>query len=315
MANFDPAKLDEFLNGISDEDRATARDLLSDPKKIGNYITAHKKANNEAMVSRQSMKALMKATGVELTSEEQQEVASHIDNIFPDGEFDPDAWTDVLNEFGAVDLVNSGEMTPEELGLIQDPETGEMSVDLDDGETYLDDNGDLVDGNGYYVDDDGNHTDSPMNIEDVEKGGSQRFHNEQLKKLEQRQAELDQREQAMALEQKLIRHGVDPESVSDFAKIYPAFKTDDGSEATSEQMTQHFQALKSNPKYGGFFSNNIGQSILPSGGRMGVSGDANAETYARAKASGNIQEMLKVNKKYSVTDNQGNDVPVIPTEQ
>ena len=35
---FDEATLEKYLEGIPETDRKTARDLLSDPKKIAGYI-------------------------------------------------------------------------------------------------------------------------------------------------------------------------------------------------------------------------------------------------------------------------------------
>jgi len=305
---FDEATLEKYLEGIPETDRKTARDLLSDPKKIAGYISSHKTANNEAMVSRQNLSALMKATGIELTPAEQKELATHMTTIFPDGKFDPEAYSSVLSELGVVDLVNDGEIDPDEIGMIQDKQTGEISVDMDDGEIYHDDDGNLVDGNGFYVDEDNEYSEEPIHMDNVQ-GESHRDSLEaENADLDQRIAALDQREAQIKLEQKLIRHGVDPEAVSDFAKIYPAFKTEDGNEATDDQITQHFSELKANSRYSGFFSGTQSPNILPSGGRVGGASSTSEIQYQAAKTKGDIQGMLSKNQKYAVNSSAASAV-------
>ena len=118
--------LEKYLNGIPEDQRATARDLLSKPENLKSYIEAHTGANDEAKTFRHALKSLQAATGIELTNAEMVEVSKRIGEIFADGEFNPEVYAEIVSDYGGIELIRSGEIDPEELGLIEDSETGEL---------------------------------------------------------------------------------------------------------------------------------------------------------------------------------------------
>jgi hypothetical protein len=301
---FSTEEIQVFLAELPEDQRATASDLLSTPDKLSKYISAHQEANDEAKTYRQSVKMMMAQAGFDLTKAELTKLIEYYDYINEGGEFHEERFIESLEKEGLRQALASGEDTPEELGLIE-YEDGTLKVDMNDGEVYTDDEGYLVDGNGDYVDEDGELVDEPIHMSEVDSEGYNSQLAEKEAELLRKEQEFEQRQARVELESRLIRQGVDPEAVAEFANIYKPPTADDGGELTDEQIKSHIDNYKSNPRYTGFFKDAGYTAVTTDHSR--ITQGSTATGYEQAKQTGDIQAMLANNAKYVKPEITGNN--------
>ncbi|RLC65506.1 MAG: hypothetical protein DRI01_00670 [Chloroflexi bacterium] len=192
---------DEALAYITDEEiKKEVKNLLNNPEALAKYVKAHKKANAEAAQRRIMLEKLWKLMGIEpLTKTELDQVMDILDYIFPDGEFDPEHYEEFLaeNEDEILEMLESGELEPEDLLLTEDPETGELVPEYElEEEEYI-----------------------PEEVE------------EELYEREAQLQELAEKARKAELKVLAIKYGVAPDKVDDFLKLYEEPEVPEGEDA------------------------------------------------------------------------------------
>jgi len=286
---FEDTQIQEYLARLPEELREGASKMLRNPQDMENLLIAHKKANQEAMERRLFIESALP----ELTSDEIEQVIEQVNYINEnpnDAEQIKDRFFEVFDESGGYNAINSGELDPEDVGLIMDEETGELDVDLDDGETYIDDDGYLVDGNGFYIDEDGEYTDEPVHEQELEDYEASLIERQIQDETDTIRAEFEEKQRLLEVERQLLRDGINPDYIDDMKGLYRP--PEDADENEIEGYKNSFRSKY--PQAFGQAQNNNAVYVDTSrvGGNTAQTSSAQAR-YEQAKANKDFDAMTQ----------------------
>ena len=258
-----------FIEALPEDKQALARDLLSSPDRFLKHLKVYHEANAEARDRRKALESLWRTIGLEPPSrEELTEISEILDYIMEGGEFHPERYKEVLvaNEDDIVEMINEGEADPEDFGLVLDEETGELIPEYE-LESDEEDTGEI-----------------PEELES------------ELYEREQKIAELEAKARQAELKAIALQHGVSPDRVDDFLKLYtpPEPATDEeGNEIPLDELQKKsFEQYRE--KYPIFFEGAMPEKkMVRTDGTPIPPSIKNAEALERAVQQGSVEDALK----------------------